>query len=275
MSKSRSSEKTWNAVGAIVLVLAVAAVVLPLAWILLASLKTPNQINDPFLLFFTPTLDNWGQVLSGGIFGAVYRSLIVAVSTVVISILVGSMAAYTIARYRTGGSGTKFGMLAAQVLPPAVLAFPFLTLSYSLRLSDTLLPLVFAHLSFVLPFVTWFLIGFFEAVPVSLEEQARVDGLKRFAAFRKVMLPQVLPGLGAAAIFGFTLSWNDMFYGLILAPNKNQLLPVAISSFNTFRGVDLGTMSAAIVISILPVVFAAFFVQRRLIQGMGGGAVKF
>ncbi len=273
--RSMRNYDPWSVARVFIIIAALFVVLMPLTWVFLASLKTSAQINDPFLLAFSPTLDNWTKVVQADIFSAVFRSLIVALSTVAISVFVGSMAAYTIARYRTGGSLTKFGMLAAQVLPPAVLVFPFLTMSYSLRLSDTLIPLVFAHLSFVLPFITWFLIGFFEAVPASLEEQARVDGLGRLAAFWKVMLPQVLPGLGAAAIFGFTLSWNDMFYGLILAPNKNQLLPVAISSFNTFRGIDLGTMSAAIVISVLPVVIAAFFVQRRLIQGMGGGAVKF
>ena len=147
------------------------------------------------------------------------------------------MGAYAIARYRAGGTATRFGMLAAQVLPPAVLVFPFLTMAYALRLNDTLVPVIFAHLSFVLPVVTWFLIGFFEAVPRSLEEQAQVDGFTRLQAFRLVVLPQVLPGIGAAAIFGFTLSWNDLFYGLILAPGKAAILPVAIAGFNTFRGV--------------------------------------
>ncbi len=253
---------------------AILVVVLPLCWIALASFKSPAQINDPGLMVFAPTTENWSHVVGSGIVAAVGRSAVVAVVTVVVSIVVGSMAAYAISRYRAGGSLTRFGMLAAQVLPPAVLVFPFLTMAYTLRLSGTLIPVILAHLSFVLPFVTWFLIGLWESVPASLEEQALVDGLTRFAAFYKVMVPQVLPGIGAAAIFGFILSWNDMFYGLILAPNKNQLLPVAISSFNTFRGVDLGTMSAAIIISIVPVIIAAFFIQRRLIQGMGGGAVK-
>jgi ABC-type glycerol-3-phosphate transport system permease component len=89
-----------------------------------------------------------------------------------------------------------------------------------------------------------------------------------------VVLPQVLPGIGAAAIFGFTLSWNDMFYGLILSPSNSMILPVAIAGFNTFRGVELGPMSAAIVIAIVPVVIASFFVQKRLVQGISGGAVK-
>jgi ABC-type glycerol-3-phosphate transport system permease component len=169
---------------------------------------------------------------------------------------------------------SRFGILASQVLPPAVLVFPFLSVAYMLRLNGTLVPVIFSHLSFVVPVVTWFLIGFFAAVPKEIEEQARVDGFGRFDTFRLVVLPQVLPGIGAAAIFGFTLSWNDMFYGLILSPSNSMILPVAIAGFNTFRGVELGPMSAAIVIAIVPVVIASFFVQKRLVQGISGGAVK-
>ena len=249
-------------------------VLFPLVWITLASLKTPAQLNDPELVFFTPTFESWQAVLDSGILDAAGRSAIVGLTTVAISVVVGSMGAYVIAKYRAGGTATRFGMLAAQVLPPAVLVFPFLTMAYALRLNDTLVPVIFAHLSFVLPVVTWFLIGFFEAVPRSLEEQARVDGFSRFGAFWRVVLPQVLPGIGAAAIFGFTLSWNDMFYGLILAPGKAAILPVAIAGFNTFRGVQLGSMSAAILIAVIPVVIASFFIQRKLVQGISGGAVK-
>ncbi|MCW2687380.1 MAG: carbohydrate transporter rane protein 2, family [Mycobacterium sp.] len=263
-------------VGRIALLWAAAVSVLfPVVWIALASLKTPAQLNDPLLLLFTPTIEGWRTALSSGILDAAVRSAIVAVITVGISVVVGSMGAYAIARFRAGGTATRFGMLAAQVLPPAVLVFPFLTMAYALRLNDTLVPVIFAHLSFVLPVVTWFLIGFFEAVPRSLEEQAQVDGFTRFQAFRLVVLPQVLPGIGAAAIFGFTLSWNDLFYGLILAPGKAAILPVAIAGFNTFRGVQISSMSAAILIAVVPVVIASFFIQRRLVQGISGGAVKF
>ena len=250
-------------------------VLFPIIWVALASFKTSGQMAEPFLVAFSPTLENWRSVLDSGIFAAAGRSLIVGVITVTVSLVVGCMGAYVIAKYRAGGSLTRFGMLAAQVVPPAVMVFPFLTMAQALRMTDTLLPVIFAHLSFVLPLVTWFLIGFFEAVPSSLEEQARVDGFSRWQAFRLVVLPQVFPGIGAAGIFGFTLSWNDMFYGLILAPGNAAILPVAISSFNTFRGVQIGAMSAAIMIAIIPVVVASFFIQRRLVQGISGGAVKY
>jgi multiple sugar transport system permease protein len=127
----------------------------------------------------------------------------------------------------------------------------------------------------VLPVVTWFLIGFFEAVPRELEEQALVDGYGRFAAFRKVVLPQVLPGIAAAGIFGFVLSWNDLFFALILASGETKTLPVAIAGYNTFRGVELGEMSVAILVAVVPILVLSFFVQKRLVRGIGGGGLKY
>lgn len=270
-----ASAKVGTVTRSIFLWAAVIFVLFPIIWVGLASLKTPAQLNDPSSVLFEPGLQNWVAVLESDILAAAGRSAIAATVTVGISVVVGSMGAYVIAKYRSGGSATRFGILAAQVLPPAVLVFPFLTMAYALRINDTLTPVIFAHLSFVMPVVTWFLIGFFEAVPKSLEEQARVDGFTRFQAFRLVVLPQVYPGIGASAIFGFTLSWNDMFYGLILAPGQGAILPVAIAGFNTFRGVQLGAMSAAILIAVVPVVIASFFIQRKLVQGISGGAVKY
>lgn len=247
----------------------------PFTWVLLASFKNPEALNDPTAVTFEPTMDNWRSVLDQGVLAAAGRSLIVGTATVGLSLLVGSMGAYAISRYKAGGNLSRFGILAAQVLPPAVLAFPFLAFAYSLRLNDTLIIVIAAHTSFVLPVVTWFLIGFFDAVPKELEEQALVDGYGRFAAFRLVVLPQVAPGIGAALIFGFVLSWNDLFYGLILVPGNAATLPVTIAGFNTFRGVELGAMSAAILVAVLPVLVASFFVQRRLVRGISGGAVKY
>lgn len=274
-SAANTSQNPWTLLGKLLLVATTVIVAMPLLWVLLGSFKSGTQLNDPTAITFHPTLDNWREVSASGIFGAAGRSALVGFVTVSLSVLVGSMGAYTISRYKTGGSATRFGILAAQVLPPAVLVFPFLIVAYNLRVNDTLVAVIGAHLSFVLPVVCWFLIGFFDAVPVALEEQAMVDGLGRFAAFRKIVMPQVAPGVGAAAVFGFVLSWNDLFYALILAPGNAATLPVRIAGFNTFRGVELGAMCAAILVSVVPVLVAAFFVQRRLVRGISGGAVKF
>lgn len=276
MTRPTSAGGTFRAhpFQAVLILLALTSTIVPFAWLVLASLKSPAELNDPLLVWFTPTFDNWRALAQSQVFAAAGRSTLVGAVTVLISLLVGSGGAYAISRYKSGGDATRFGILIAQVLPPAALVFPFLTMAYALRINDTIYALVAAHLSFVLPVVTWFLIGFFDSVPHDLEEQAQVDGLTRSQAFRRVVLPQVYPGLGAAAIFGFTLSWNDMFYALILAPGKAQTLPVSIAGFNTFRGVELGGMSAAILISVVPVVIGCFFIQKRLVRGIGGGAVK-
>jgi ABC-type glycerol-3-phosphate transport system permease component len=265
----------WVLVGKLFLIIAALVVSIPLIWVTLGSFKTGSELNDPTAITFTPTLANWRAVISSGILAAAARSAMVGLVTVSLSVVAGSMGAYSISRYKTGGSATRFGILAAQVLPPAVLVFPFLIVAYNLRVNDTLIAVIAAHLSFVLPVICWFLIGFFDAVPVALEEQAMVDGLSRFTAFRKIVIPQVAPGVGAAAIFGFVLSWNDLFYALILAPGNAATLPVRIAAFNTFRGVGLGAMNAAILVSVIPVLIASFFVQRRLVHGISGGAVKF
>lgn len=254
---------------------AILIVAFPFAWVTAAAFKTPSDLNDPSRLTFTPTLDNWSEVADGGVFSAAFTSLQVGLLTVSLSLLAGTLGAYSISRFKTGGGLTRFGILLSQLTPPAVLVVPLFIVMFNFGLRDTVWAVTASHLTFVLPVVTWFLIGFFDAVPRELEEQAMVDGYGRFAAFRRVVLPQVLPGLGAAAIFAFVLSWNDLFYALILAGGNSKTLPVAVASFNTFRGVELGAMSAAILVSIVPVLVASFFVQKRLVRGISGGGLKY
>lgn len=272
---STKLKPTWTWAGNSLLILMAISVFLPFFWLSLGSFKTGAQLNNPALLFFEPTLENWKEVFRSGVLDSAYRSATVGLVTVSLSVVIGSMGAYAISRYKTGGSATRFGILAAQVLPPAVLVFPFLDVSYRLRLNDTLFAVIISHLSFVLPVITWFLIGFFDAAPKEVEEQALVDGRSRFQAIRTVVIPQVAPGIGAAAVFGFVLSWNDLFYALILAPGNSATLPVTIASFNTFRGVELGAMCAAILVAVIPVLIASFFIQKRLVRGISGGAVKY
>ncbi|NHM32464.1 carbohydrate ABC transporter permease [Neobacillus terrae] len=246
----------------------------PFLWVILSSFKTPAELSQPTSIVFSPVPDNWINVLTGNIPINFVNSLIVGFITVAVSLLVGLPAAYSISQFKTGGNTARFTILISEIVPSAVLVVPIFLVSYFFQINGTLIPVTIAHLTFVLPIVTWFLIGFFDSVPKSLEEQALIDGCGRFEAFRKIVLPQVLPGIGAASIFGFVLSWNDLFYALILGGEDTQTLPVAISSFDTFRGVQLGEMSVAILVSAIPTIILSFFIQKRLIKGMGGGAVK-
>ena len=153
--RSTKTFNGWGLAGSILLGTAALVVFLPFLWVLLGSFKTGSQLNDPTLVAFHPNLANWRNVLDSGILQSAGRSAFVGVITVSISVVIGSMGAYSISRYKTGGSATRFGILAAQVLPPAVLVFPFLDMAFRLRLNDTLTAVVIAHLSFVLPVVTW------------------------------------------------------------------------------------------------------------------------
>jgi ABC-type glycerol-3-phosphate transport system permease component len=256
------------------LICAAIIVAFPYVWVLLASFKTAGDLNEPSRLRFSPTLDNWHAVVDQHVLGSAFTSIAVGVVTVAIALVAGTLGAYAISRFRAGGSATRFGILLSQVMPPAVLVVPLFLVAFNLNMRDTVWAVIAAHLTFVLPVVTWFLIGFFDAVPKAFEEQAMIDGYTRFGAFLRVVLPQVLPGIGAAGIFAFVLSWNDLFYALILAGGNTTTLPVKIASFNTFRGVELGTMSAAILVSVIPVFVACFFVQRRLVRGLSGGGLK-
>jgi multiple sugar transport system permease protein len=263
--------------GASFLVLSIALLVVffPYFWILLSSLKDAAAINHPLSFNFTPTLINWQAVVNARIPRQVVNSLFVGLVTVLISLAVGSLAAYSFSRFNVGGSTTRFLVLLAQMLPPSVLIIPlFLLLYHTNYLLGTVWAAIISHLTFILPLVTWFLIGFFDDVSRDLEEQAMVDGCTPWQALVKVVIPSVRPGLGAAGLFGFVLSWNDMFYALLLTSGDQRTLPVGIAGYWTFRGVEMGQMSAAIILAIVPMILLSFSVQRFLLRGLGGGAIK-
>ncbi len=255
--------------------IAAVAVLFPFLWIFLASLKPPVELSRPSLFGFEPTGVNWSEVWLNSPFARYFlNSVMVGSLTVMVSLIVGAPAAYAFSRFRVGGTGLRFLILAAQMMPPALFIIPFFLMAYYVGLLDTIWAVAIAHLTFIAPLVTWFLIGFFEDVPRDLEEQAMVDGCTRWQAFVRVVLPAARPGLAAAGLFAFIMSWNEMFYALMLAGGHSKTLPVAIAGYWTFRGVDMGKMSVAITSAVIPVMIASFFVQRYLVRGLGGGALK-
>lgn len=246
----------------------------PYIWIFLASIKPFGALVQPFALF-TPTLDNWREVLTRPGFGrGVVNSLLVGSSVALLSIILGGPAAYSFSRFKTGGSIGRLSILALQMLPPVVLGIPLFLMMARIGLLRSLLGVIAAHLTFILPIVFWFLIGFFDEVPRELDEQALVDGCTYFQAFVRVVLPVTAPGLAASAIFAFILSWNEFFYSLILTGGQTKTLPVILGEFWTFRGIELGRMSAAIIVTIFPALALSFLVQRRIVSGLARGALK-
>lgn len=267
-------KRITSALTSLVLIVSLFIVFFPYFWTLLASFKNAAAINHPLDFSFAPTMANWQAVISAGIPRQALNSLIVGLVTVGIAVAVGSLAAYAFSRFNVGGDAARFSTLLAQMLPPAVLIVPLFLIMYYTKLMGSVWAAVISHLTFILPLVTWFLIGFFDDVPRELEEAAKVDGCTNWQAFFRIVLPAVRPGLGAAALFALVLSWNDMFYALLLTSGTQRTLPVGIAGYWTFRGVEMGQMSAAIILAIVPMIILSFFVQRFLLRGLGGGAIK-
>lgn len=257
-----------------VLTLALLCVIFPYFWTFLASIKGPAAINHPLDFNFTPTWENWKAVITSGVPHQASNSLIVGLLVVAVSLIAGAPAAYAFSHYNVGGNPARFFVLLAQMLPPAALIVPLFLLMYYTKLMGSIYAVVIAHLTVLLPLTTWFLIGFFDDVPRELEEAALVDGCTSWQTFFKIVLPVVRPGLGAAGLFAFVLSWNDMFYALLLTSGNNRTLPVGIAGYWTFRGVEMGQMSAAILLAIVPMIVLSFFVQGFMLRGYGGGAIK-
>jgi len=166
------------------------------------------------------------------------------------------------------------GVLASQMLPPIILVLPLFTLFFSTGLMQTHLGLILAHLTISLPFLAWMLVSFFEGDSASLEEAARVDGATRWQAFIKIAVPVAAPGILAAGLLGFILSWNEFLFALVLSGADTQTLPIGLASMETHAGVEIAPLAAATVVSLLPVFALLPFLRKYLIKGLSLGALK-
>jgi multiple sugar transport system permease protein len=243
-------------------------------WMVLTSLKLPRDVTTyPPVWLFKPTLENYRQVLTKTPLLLFFRnSVIIAVASVGVSLLISLPAAYSIAKYRQ--RKLALVILIVRMLPAIVFALPFFVMYRTLGLIDTHIGLVIIHLTLVVPLATWILIGFFEDVPSELEDAAMIDGTTRVGAFFRIALPLAAPGLVVAAILGFIQSWNNFLFVLILGGGNTTTLPMAVYNFMVFENIQFGPLAAAAALITLPIILMAIFVQRYLVAGLSMGAVK-
>lgn len=250
----------------------------PLLWVLGLSLKTRLQVfADPPLFVWWPTLANYVDVLGRSDFLLAFvNTLVVASSAVMLSLCVGVPAAYVFARFPfTGRSFLFFVLLVMRMLPPIAVLVPMYVLFSKLGLATTRFSVVLAYSTFSLPLVVWLMRGFFEDLPMELEESAWIDGASRYQAFVHVVLPLTKPGMVAAGILCLQLAWNDFLFAAVLTNNATQTLPVKMMAFSAGdSGVDWGGLTASGMLVILPVIIFSFVAQRYLIAGLSSGAVK-
>lgn len=250
--------------------------VFPLFWMLLVSFKTGTQTLDPSVWFFKPTLDNYRETfLYRNVTSYLSNSFIVVVFTTLISIVIGGLAAYGFARFEfKKRENMAFWVLSLRMLPPMATVIPFFVMAQMLQILDTHLVLIICYMLFNIPFTIWMMRGFFEEIPLAIEEAALVDGCSRFQVFIKILLPLAVPGLIATAIFCIIQSWNEFAFALFLTSSDANTLPTTVTLFLSITGVVWGEMSAVGIITIIPVLIFAMVVQKYMIRGLTFGGVK-
>ena len=250
----------------------------PFYWMVVTSLKTTAEAlaSPPTFWPHDPTLEHYRVALiDKGVAPSLLNSLIVAVGTTGLALLLGLPAAYAIARYDFRlKRDLWFWFISHRMLSPICVALPFFLIARTLGLIDTHLVLILLYLTFNLPVVIWICADQFRAVPIELDEAAVIDGLGRFGIFWRIAIPLAAPGIVVSAIFSFIFSWNELLFALILTRAGTRTAPVAATTFMSGYELPWGEIMATGTLIVLPVTVFALLVSRHLVRGLTMGAVK-
>ena len=263
------------------LVLALVLALAPVYWMITISLKieVDQFAVPPKWFWFAPTLQHYYEAFVTRSFGQyLLTSAIVAVVSTLFALVIGTLAAYALTRFRLPydlDRRLSLWILSTRMFPAIVTAVPLFLMMRDLRLLNTKASLIIVYTGFNLPFVVWMMRGFFAEVPRDLEEAALVDGDSRLGALVRVVLPLVSPGLAATAVFCLIVSWNEFLFALVLTQtDASMTLPVGIAGRVTQFEIKWGVMSAAAVVAMMPIMIFALAMQRYLVRGLSLGAVK-
>ena len=260
-------------------VLALIVVLLfPIYWMLISSLRGESQFAFPPKFLPThPSATSYIQIFTQKPLGTwLLNSTVVSLASTVLAITVSAPAAFVLARFRSAGlTSFSIAILVTQMLPATLLIIPMYFLFRTLRLLDSLSGLVLVYTAFAIPLSVWILRGFFETIPRDLEESAKIDGCTELDAFRRITLPLSLPGLAATGVFAFVLAWNDFFFAKTFINSQSKwVVTVGLSSLSGWYVLEWQQTMAASAVFALPPAVAFLFVQRYLVGGLTGGAVK-
>jgi multiple sugar transport system permease protein len=268
--------------------------VFPLFWTVSTSFKTAADVMRGNLIPWFNFAPNWLGWRSLGLspdtifqistvrdefMRRLWNSVIISVAASALAVVLGSLAAYGLSRfsYKFGhmrNSDISFFFLSQLIMPPVVLALPFLVLYKELALLDTYVGMIAVYTLMVLPIVVWIMRDQFATVPVELEEAALVDGLSIWGAFARIIVPLVLPGMVAAFLLALILCWNEYFFAALLTSTNTNTLPVMIASQTGSQGINWWSMAALSTAGILPLVVVGVMLEKHIIAGMTAGAVK-
>ncbi|BCX02677.1 MAG: binding-protein-dependent transport systems inner membrane component [Candidatus Roseilinea sp.] len=249
----------------------------PAFWIATIAFKSSSEYfrNPPVWIPANPNIvQNLDKVIRTGGLTAIGNSLIVTVSATAIALVVGTLAAYSLARFNTGGNNFAFWILSQRFLPPVSVVFPVFLLFRALRWVDTFHGLIVLYATFSLPFVVWMMRSYIREVPIEVEESAQVDGASRLRTIISITLPLASPGLIATGIFTFIFNWNEFLFALVLSRTNVITYPVKLTSYFGPESAFWGEAATVSLIATLPVVIATLLMQRYLATGLTLGAVK-
>ena len=277
------TKKGGKAVTVILVIIVCIFALFPFIWMISTSFKTNSEIYTAAPTFVPkhPTMDGYTSMFTTETATFNFKqwaanSIFVAFLTTIFSMIIAVLGGYGISRYRFKGRGAlSYIVLTTQVLPGSLLMIPLYIIMSNLGLLNTKIGLMLAYVTFTVPFCTWMMKGFFDSIPISLEEAARVDGAGTFRCFFTVTLPLTVPGLVSTGLFAFINGWNEyLFASSFMQSYDNWTLPVGIASFKGQYATDWGTLMAGSVLITIPVVILFLCLQKHLVGGMTAGAVK-
>jgi multiple sugar transport system permease protein len=270
--------KRW--LGAAMLLVVVVIVLVPIAFMVGTSFKSNAEITQELHLWpHAWTGSNYSRLFRDSFFSQYFRnSFVVCSASVLLSLVCGSLGAYSLARFKLVLRLERrlgFAILTVRILPPVVIVVPLFLVALKFHLLNSWLGLILAYSAFNVSFVVWMMESFFREIPLDLEEASMVDGSSRMTAFRRIVLPLAAPGLVATAIFAVIVTYNEFLVALVLTSSPgSQTVPVGASTLITRIDIDWGAMSAAGTLAAVPIVLFALVVQRHLVRGLTLGAVK-
>lgn len=249
----------------------------PLYWMFITSIKPSDDYlavppvwfpAEPTMLHYTAALFAYR-----GLDGLI-NSVIIAAAATLLSTVLGTLMAYSLARFNTGGQHLSFWVLSQRFLPPIAIVLPIFLIYRAVGLHDTHFGMIIAYTVFTLPVTVWMMFAYFRQMPKSLEEAALVDGCTRWQSLWRVAIPLAAPGIVAAAVFAFIACWTEFFFALILTSQTAFTLPTVFRAFLGFQGAQYGEASALAMVSLVPSIILGILVQRHLVRGLTLGAVR-
>lgn len=267
---------TWKQAALSVLVTgAVLVYLFPYTWMVLSGLRYPvDTLAMPPKFLFEVTFEGFAKVFRTNFGPYLVNSLFVTTTSVLMTVVIATPAAYALVRLRSGGNVFLLLVLVAKMLPAIALAVPIYIMGNLLRQVDTYQILIIVNIAFNLPFAIWMIRGFLLDLPDSLIEAAYIDGASEWEVLTRIAVPLIRGGILATAVFIFVACWNEFLFALILTAGHATTAPVALLSFRSSYGVEWDAISAGAFLVSLPVIVFAFIMQRYLVEGLTMGAVK-